>query len=78
MHIHYDNEGDYLEIRVGKPKEGYFNEVGNDMFERIDEKTGKVIGLAIFNFKKRTKKFKDIDVCLPFKVETQMSKYFPI
>ena len=69
MHLHYDDEADYLEIRVGKPKEGYFNEVGNDLFERIDEKTGKVIGLAIFNFKKRTKK--DIDFSLPFKVEME-------
>ncbi len=69
MYIHYDDEGDYLEIRVGKPKEGYFNEIGNDMFERVDEKTGKIIGLGIFNFKKRAKK--EIDFSLPFKVEIE-------
>ena len=66
MHIHYDQEGDFLEIRVGQPKEGHFNEVGDDIFERVDEKSGKVVGLAIFNFKKRTQNMKDLDVSLPF------------
>jgi len=69
MQIHYNKEGDFLEIRVGNPTTGYFNDLGNDVFERIDEKTGKIKGLAIFNFKKRTNHLKDITVSLPMKIE---------
>jgi uncharacterized protein YuzE len=69
MHIHYDQKGDFLEIRMGQPTKGHFNDIGDDLFERIDEKTGKVTGLAVFNFKKRTKNLKDIDLTLPFRFE---------
>lgn len=69
MHIHYDKESDFLEIRIGKPVKGYFNDLGNDVFERVEEKTGKVIGIAIFNFKKRTNRLKDIEVATPLEIE---------
>lgn len=68
LHIHYDQEADFIEIRVGKPSRGYFNDLGDDIFERIDEKTKKIKGYAIFNFKKRTEELKDIDVMLPSKI----------
>jgi hypothetical protein len=38
------------------------------VFQRIDEKTGKIKGLTILNFKARTKR-KSIDVSLPLKRE---------
>ena len=34
---------------------GYMRDLGDDMFERVDEQ-GKVIGFAIFNFSKRDQK----------------------
>ena len=42
LSIYYDKEGDLLEIRIGKPTIGYFKDLGNDIFERIDEKTGEM------------------------------------
>lgn len=69
LNIHYDEEGDFLEIRIGKPTEAYFEELGNDLFERRDEKTEEIKGFAIFNFKKRTEKLKDVEVALPVKIQ---------
>lgn len=68
MKIHYDEEGDFLELHIGKPAKGFFKDVGNDIFERVDEETNKVVGIAIFNFKKRVVAG-DVDIKLPFKVE---------
>ncbi|MBI2498746.1 DUF2283 domain-containing protein [Candidatus Woesearchaeota archaeon] len=69
LNVHYDEEGDFLEIRIGKPTEAYFEDLGDDLFKRIDEKTREIRGFAIFNFKKRTEKLKDISVNLPVKIQ---------
>ena len=69
LNIYYDEEGDFLELRIGKPTSSTYNNIGNDIFERIDDKTGKVKGFAIFNFKKRTEKLKNIDVSLPVELK---------
>ena len=69
MRIHYDEEADFLEIRIGEPTKGFFRELGNDIFERVDEETNRVIGVAVFNFKKRAEHGKDIELKLPFKIE---------
>jgi uncharacterized protein YuzE len=48
VRVWYDREGDYLEVTfVDVP--GYFREIGEDIFERVDT-AGRVIGFAIFNF----------------------------
>ena len=64
MHIHYDKEADYLEVRFGKATRAYFEELSKDIFERRDEKTGKIKGYAVYNFLKR-KQPKDIQIELP-------------
>ena len=53
MHIYYDTESDYLEIRFGEPTECRYEKIGPDTFVRIDEKTGEIKGYAIFNVRKR-------------------------
>ena len=63
--LHYDEDGDYLELYFGKIKEGYFREIGDKYFERIDAKTGEVVGYSIFNFTKRKEKFIDLDLLIP-------------
>ena len=68
LNIHYDEEGDFLELRIGKATKSYFEDLGNDVFERKDEETGEIRGFAIFNFKKRAEKQMDIDVSLPVEV----------
>ena len=69
LHVHYDEEGDLLEIRMGDPTKGYMKSIGNDLFERIDEETGEIRGYTILNFKKRAEKTKSFDVLLPFKLD---------
>ena len=68
LSVYYDDEGDLLEIRIGKPTIAYMRDLGNDVFERVDEKTGEIRGFSILNFKKRTEKLKPIEVSLPFKL----------
>ena len=65
--IHYDEEGDYFELILGKPDECYFEEVENGIFQRIDEKSGEFRGFAIAGFRKKTDKLKNIVIKLPLK-----------
>ena len=69
MHIYYDEEGDFLEIQLGEYTEGYFRDIGEGIAERIDEKTGKVTGLAILSFRKRMEQVKELKIPLPLKIE---------
>ncbi len=66
MHIHWDSEADHLEVRFGQSKPSYYEDVGEDVFERRDEETNKVIGYAFFNVQKRKKQVpQDIIVDIP-------------
>ncbi|MDP3728974.1 MAG: hypothetical protein Q8R18_06010 [bacterium] len=65
LHIHFDTEGDLLELRFGKVTPSYYEDLGNDIFERHDEKTGKIKGYAFFNVRKRKEKVRDIEVMIP-------------
>lgn len=49
---------------MGKPRKGFFRDVGDDVFLRVDEK-GNVIGFAILNATKRMKKVREVE--LPIK-----------
>ncbi len=69
LSIHYDEEGDFLELRIGGPTESYYEDLGDDIFQRIDEKTKEIKGFAVFNFRKRTEKQMDIDVDLPVNIQ---------
>lgn len=68
MQIYYDVEGDFLEISIGEYTKGYFRDIGEGISERIDEKTGKVTGIAILSFKKRAQS-KDMKINLPVNLE---------
>ena len=69
MRIYYDEEGDYLDIFIGKPRDNYGDHVNNDTVLFRDEKTDKVIGIGIFNFKRHTKDLKDIELNLPISIK---------
>ncbi len=73
MSVHYDEDGDLLEISVGKPTECYAEEVEQCVFVRKDEKTDEVKGIGIIGFKKRSKDLKDIELMLPFKINISIS-----
>ena len=68
LHIYYDQEGDFLEINLGNFPASYIRDIDEGIFERIDEKTGKVVGIGVLSFKKRTANQKDIDLKLPLKM----------
>lgn len=66
LNIHYDAEGDFLEIRFGEPKPSYYEYIGDDTMERRDKKTNKVFGYAFYNVKSREQKQPhDIEVEIP-------------
>ncbi len=72
MRVHYDHEGDFLEISIGKPTKCYAFEIKPGIFLRRDEKTDDVKSIGIVGFKKRSKSVKDIDIKLPIQVEMTM------
>ena len=53
MQLYYDAEGDFLEVRFGKAVASFYDALGDDIFARRAEKTGKVVGYALFNVQKR-------------------------
>ena len=48
--IWFDKEGDFLEITF-KDAKGYFQEISDDIYERVDE-NGNLLGYAVFNMSK--------------------------
>lgn len=69
MRVHYDVEGDFLEISVGKPTKCYATEIEPGVFIRKDEKTDKVKSISILGFKKRSEDLQDIKLNLPFNIQ---------
>jgi len=74
LRIHYDEEGDFLEMAVGKPSECYAEEVKPGIFVRIDEKTKEIKSIGILSFKKRANGIRDIKLDLPLEIDFSMPK----
>jgi uncharacterized protein YuzE len=70
LEVFYDAEADILEIFLGEPTNCYFNEIDDDLFEGREEKTNKLIGFKIFNFKKRGG-MKGIRIPLPANIKIE-------
>ncbi len=68
MKLHYDEEGDFLEISAGESTECYADEVEPGVFIRKDEKTNEVKSIGILGFKKRSKDLKDVILNLPIDI----------
>ncbi len=51
----FDEEGDILDISIGKPKKAISKGVGDDILVRVSPKTNKVVGFTILNFTRRFK-----------------------
>ncbi len=64
MHIYYDPEADYLEIRFGDSTSSTYEKIGEDTFVRIDKETGSIKGYAIYNARKGSS-LKNIQVEIP-------------
>lgn len=68
--IYYDEDGDLLEVIIGKPLSSYYTELSDGIFERRDKKTDRISGFSIFSFRKRTKDKKGINVPLPINIQS--------
>ncbi|MEK6903521.1 MAG: hypothetical protein AABW64_02650 [Nanoarchaeota archaeon] len=68
MRVYYDEEGDFLEISVGKPTKSYAEEVQEGVFIRKDETTEEIKSVGILSFKKRAKTLQDIEVDVPVEI----------
>ena len=68
MRVYYDEEGDYLEIRIAEPRENYGDHVTDDIVIFRDEETDEAVGIGIFNFKKRAKSLQKIKLDLPIDI----------
>lgn len=65
LRVYYDEEADFIEIRVNEPRENYGDEIEDDMVLFRDEKTDEIVGIGIFNFKKRCSDFQELKLDLP-------------
>jgi len=68
MNIHYDEEGDYLEIFIESNRPNYGEEVASGITIFKDEETDEVIGIGILNFRKKTKSLRELNLNLPFNI----------
>ncbi|EFK96332.1 hypothetical protein LDC_1626 [sediment metagenome] len=69
MRVYYDEEGDYLEIRVGEQSENYGEEISDDVTIFKDETTDEVVGIGILNFKKKAKSsINNLEIDLPIDI----------
>ena len=53
INFFFDEEGDILDITVGKPRKAVTKELKNDIAIRCDPATGEIVGIVILNFRKR-------------------------
>ena len=67
MRVYYDEEGDYLEIRIGDPTENYGEDVNDNITIFKDEKTDEIVGIGILNFKKKTS-LNNLEIDLPIDI----------
>lgn len=67
MRIYYDELGDFLEMSIGDISDCYFDNIGDGIFKIVDKETKEIRGIAIHNFKIRTKNLEEIKLSLPFK-----------
>lgn len=70
IHLYYDEEGDYFELHLGEYTESYFEEDEEGILRCVDEKTGRVTGVAILGFKEKMKESNELDIDLLLKKKT--------
>lgn len=70
----FDEEGDVLDITIGKHRKAVAKELKNDIAIRVDPKSGEIVGIVILNFMKRFRlKKKPEKIELPVKVKITTS-----
>ena len=59
LRLWFDPEGDLLEIGQTRPAKGFFRDVGNDIFVRVDHE-GNITGFVVLNATKRMAKIREV------------------
>jgi uncharacterized protein YuzE len=73
INFFFDEEGDVLDITIGKPRKAVAMELKNDVAVRCDPETGEIVGIVILNFVKRfrtKKKSERIELPLNISITT--------
>jgi uncharacterized protein YuzE len=69
INFFFDEEGDMLDITIGKPRKAVARELKNDIAIRVDPESGEIVGIVILNFMKRFRlKKKPEKIELPLKI----------
>jgi hypothetical protein len=69
INFFFDEEGDMLDITIGKPRKAIAKELKNDMAIRVDPESGEIVGIVMLNFMKRFRlKKKPEKIELPLKI----------
>ena len=50
LRIAYDKEADVLDVSLGEPKAAVSHEAEDDLFLRLDPRTGELVGFSLINF----------------------------
>jgi len=67
LDILYNKQDDTLKICLGAREDGTYADFGNDMLKQIDNE-GRIIGLIINNITRRSDKFINFDLSLPYEL----------
>ena len=73
--VYYDEEGDFLEIMFGEPRNDYGDHVSQDIVLFRDQQTDEIIGIGILNFKQHTKDLDDLKLNLPVNINLSSINY---
>ena len=63
--LDYDEEVDILEVHLGEPREAVGEEISEDIFVHYDLETSEIVGLTLFNFRKRLAQIQPKPLILP-------------
>jgi len=72
LSVFYDVEGDILEVYTEKSESCYMKDIGNDVFEIVDENTEEIKGFVIINFKARSKESGTLNLPFDIKFATEI------
>jgi len=72
--LDYDERFDILEVHLGEPCEAVGEEVAEDVFVHYDIETSQIVGLTLFNFRKRSRNAGKEPMMLPLKATFMLAE----
>ena len=72
--LDYDEKFDILEVHLGEPCEAVGEEILEDVFVHYDVETSQIVGLTLFNFRKRFAQPKKGPMILPLEATFMLAE----